>query len=975
MSKNNIYFSPQNFERNRILFQQYNPDFPMLEKDILKLINYMRTNPEKYFNEFSKYFETDFLYKINNDLNDIKSLKLFPLSTKKEISQAGKDYLDYLAEHMIDKKYFSSNNGAKTGFNLKTRLSKYGERSGKIFESVIINSSCAEEIVNKLVKDEKARSVIFSPNMKYIGITCGFMSKWNSICTIIDIVQDFNAYKDINDLSSIKIISTIEDDEIENVNENFEKNSKSNKENDNINENINNLFSKTSRGSKIFKSNAKKPKFHINIYDNNYFNEKEKCEENNNEDINNIFPLTERIGNVKNNPSRNGHKITNRNNLKSPLVTYKSDAYLVFNKTSINKEKTESLERINSDVFNKINCNFTAYNKFPNFGNKLKNLNDSMNNSKNSNHNIKNDTNDVKDINNIKKMNKDKINIIYNRNNKKIEVRLKNGTEKDKNISEKIKVKQKVKIFNLFNGIKSRIKKEKEAKDNEKKDIGEYAIRNNSNNKNIKNEELIKNFNNKETIKTELTDIKNINNNNNNNNNYNISFDDKSYSFFSRDNHNYNNSKEIQLSTIDQNNNTNNVKQSRNLNSFFSHDTDICKILEQKEKLNKKIKNVKKMKNCEENDDKKNKSIIDYENISFKFAKNNNEDNEATLKIEEAKNNNANLDENNYDKYDDCCFHNKKEIKQLIRLYNKERIEKKERKNRIKNMVLSSNIYNINNEINNTDCCNKKETATFFYNNHNSDSSEEKEKKIKVYVKHKINNSNSNKKVKKKIINNASSGNIKTKRYYCPKKIIAEISLNKISNRNNSENNTRNYKGKKRIYSYKTQRSKIFKNKSYENIMTENIIKRNSLLDKYISDLEENNMFKSTQYQFKKRSTNNENLETNVNSDINDFVDEITKKNESKFNKKNIKEIEINNFFYNINNYNTSKNYIYRKSQIKPENKNFFNFYKTLNKYMKISHQINNKLNSSNNIKANDLNQASTKKKYIIPYKYRELNH
>ena len=971
MSKNNIYFSPQNFERNRILFQQYNPDFPILEKEILKLINYMRTNPEKYFNEFSKYFEADFLFKINNYLNDIESEKLFPLSTKKEISLAGRDYLDYLSENMIDKKYFSSNNGVKTVFNLKARLSKYGERTGKIFESVIINSSCAEEIVNKLIKDEKAKTVIFSPNMKYIGITCGFMSKWNSICTIIDIVQDFNAYKDINDLSSIKIISTIEDDEIENVNENFEKNSKSNKENDNIN--INNLFSKTSEGSKIFKINDKKPKFHINIDNNNYFNEKEKCEENNNEDISRVFPLTERIGNAKNNPSRNGNKLTNRNTLKSPLVTYKSDAYLIFNKTNTNHEKTEALERINSDVLNKINCNLTVYNKFPNFGNKLKNLNDSKNNSKKSNHNIINNTNENNNINNYNNLNKDNINIIYNRNNKKIEVRLKSGTEKDKNIPEKIRVKQKVKIFHSFNGIKSKLQKEKEVKGNEKKDIGEYTIRNNNNNKIIKNEELIKNFNNKETIKTELTDIKNINNNNNKN--YNISFDDKSYSFFSRDNQNYNNSKDIQLSTIDQNNNTNNVKQNRNLNSFFSHDTDICKILEQKDKINQKIKNVKKNNNCEENDNKdnKNKSKIDYENISFKIAKNNNEDNESNIKIDEANNNNEKIDESNYDNYDNCYYHNKKEFKQLIRLYNKERIEKKEKKNKIKNMVLSSNIYSLNNEINNNDCCNKKKTATFFYNNQNSDSSEEKDKKIKVYVKHKINISNPK---KKKIISNASSGNIKTKRYYFPKKIITEISLNQISNRNNSESNISNNIGKKRIYSYKAQRSKIFKNKSYVNILTENIIKRNNLLDKYISDLEDNNMFKSTQYQFNKAGINNDNLETNVNSDLNDFVDEITRKNESKFNKKNIKEIEINNFFYNINNYNTSKNYIYRKSKIKPENKNFFNFYKTLNKYMKLSHQINDRLNSTNNIKTNDYNQNSGKKKYIIPYKssYQQKN-
>ena len=91
-----------------------------------------------------------------------------------------------------------------------------------------------------------------------------------------------------------------------------------------------------------------------------------------------------------------------------------------------------------------------------------------------------------------------------------------------------------------------------------------------------------------------------------------------------------------------------------------------------------------------------------------------------TIKISQKLINNEKIDESNYDNYDNCYYHNKKEFKQLIRLYNKERIEKKEKKNKIKNMVLSSNIYSLNNEINNNDCCNKKKTATFFYNNQNS---------------------------------------------------------------------------------------------------------------------------------------------------------------------------------------------------------------------------------------------------------------
>ena len=140
MSINNFFFSPKNYQRNNILFQQYNPNFPKLEKEILKLINYLRTNPEKYLTEFSKFFRNDFIDIIIDELNKLET-KLFPFNTKKEINQAGKDYLDFMIENDIDKSYFNNNDNDKNCFHLKARLSKYGNRNGKIFESVIINSS------------------------------------------------------------------------------------------------------------------------------------------------------------------------------------------------------------------------------------------------------------------------------------------------------------------------------------------------------------------------------------------------------------------------------------------------------------------------------------------------------------------------------------------------------------------------------------------------------------------------------------------------------------------------------------------------------------------------------------------------------------------------------------------------------------------------------------------------------------------
>ena len=188
MSKIRYCLSPQiSSYNNKILFPQYitNGSLIKLEKEIFKLINYLRTNPEKYLNEFNKYFLKEELKKILEELNKLET-NLFPFTTKKEISNAGIDYLEYLIENTTDKSYFNIYNVDKTCFNLRARLSKYGKRNGKIFESVIINSSCAEEIVNKLIKDDKARNMILSPNMKYIAITAQLISIGLTACSSDD---------------------------------------------------------------------------------------------------------------------------------------------------------------------------------------------------------------------------------------------------------------------------------------------------------------------------------------------------------------------------------------------------------------------------------------------------------------------------------------------------------------------------------------------------------------------------------------------------------------------------------------------------------------------------------------------------------------------------------------------------------------------------------------------------------------------
>ena len=189
-----------------------------------------------------------------------------------------------------------------------------------------------------------------------------------------------------------------------------------------------------------------------------------------------------------------------------------------------------------------------------------------------------------------------------------------------------------------------------------------------------------------EIEKTDINnDIKNIEPNN-----YNISFDNNTYSFVSKDNQNNQNTtndneNENLMLTIEQINNTSLVNPTKKQNSFFSHDTEIKNILYQKEKnINQKKLKVNKINNREQKEIKrrnKNETTYEYENISFNDENNikinniNKTDNISNNEEENIIENN--ITDSNYNNEDLYCHKNKKEIKQLIRLYNKERYEQK----------------------------------------------------------------------------------------------------------------------------------------------------------------------------------------------------------------------------------------------------------------------------------------------------------
>ena len=220
----NIFPAPLILQSN-YSFAPDKSNFSSLESKILSQINYFRVNPKSYLNYYKNYFDENYIENIINNRNN-PNKKLNPFKTKKEIALAGKDYLKYLIENNISKTYFDINKGNKAYFNLQQILSKYGQRKGKIFESVIINSNSASEIVNKLIKDEKAIKILLNPDMKYICITCGFIPEWKNICIIIDIIEDFIVYnnsKKNNKSDGIQILNEIcLSENIANIEEKFE---------------------------------------------------------------------------------------------------------------------------------------------------------------------------------------------------------------------------------------------------------------------------------------------------------------------------------------------------------------------------------------------------------------------------------------------------------------------------------------------------------------------------------------------------------------------------------------------------------------------------------------------------------------------------------------------------------------------------------------------------------------------------------
>ena len=172
---------------------------PQLEKDICILINYIRTNPLDFCNNLIKNSKNKNLTEEQLDLIKLIQEKyskeqLLPFHEIPEISLAAKNLL-YIISQTESK---SGNKGQKklkaSSLNLRTRLSKYGIRTGRIFSNVITGIEKPEDIVNHILKGENGRNMLLSSKMKYIGIGCCILPS-RKVCSVIDIVQEFVSFK------------------------------------------------------------------------------------------------------------------------------------------------------------------------------------------------------------------------------------------------------------------------------------------------------------------------------------------------------------------------------------------------------------------------------------------------------------------------------------------------------------------------------------------------------------------------------------------------------------------------------------------------------------------------------------------------------------------------------------------------------------------------------------------------------------
>ena len=381
MYNNNFSFPSLGIKKKKSHFTSIKAQCIKLEKDIFNFINFIRRYPSKIISFFIKAlkspdydpnFETEEIFDYINNISQ-KEISLPPLIEISELNKISYDLLNYLINNNKIKGRIKYNDLDEDYINLRKRAEPYGRIKGKYYEAIVLDSTDLLEIISYILKDIKGRNVLFNENIKYIGIACGFFErlniendnnlnhkeKSNKICTIIDLVQDF----ELNDIS-------MNNNTFDLINETFENNSSD------IFTKLNTLFSN-------------------NIHSKNKNNEKSKSTDKVTERIKKYRKLTKdtfKLENIKlkriteNKPiskfSDSNYTTTysshfyfpksNSNRFMSPLASFRSNIKnkkLFFN-SKLNKNKEKNL----SNLYTKNSSFYSSEQNFTKKMNKKKHI-------------------------------------------------------------------------------------------------------------------------------------------------------------------------------------------------------------------------------------------------------------------------------------------------------------------------------------------------------------------------------------------------------------------------------------------------------------------------------------------------------------------------------------------------------------------------------------------------------------------------
>ena len=398
-NENNLNSSNTTTESKELSQSKNLQILPQLEKDICVLINYIRTNPLDFSNNLIKNSKNKNL--TEDQINLIKFLEekynkdpLLPFHEVPEISLAAKNLLNTISQNEAE----SANKGQKklkaSSLNLRTRLSNYGIRTGRIFSNVIFGIEKPEDIVNHILKGENGRNMLLSNKMKFIGIGCCLLPS-NKVCAVIDIVQDFLPFKqskrnninikyNINNINkkdinkekennidpkmNVVINNTINNEYIPNIINNNKHNNqrKKNLINENSNNNIN--VYKTPEVLTSMESSQQKSYKSYNIIINN----------------NKIIPIRNNLNNINENKGKDEND--NYFNLRD-----NKELKFEINSCNIGTNKSKSVYGFKLKCGNRGNSNINRYQKL-NRKEKLEILH-KINQRKNNNSMVKNNTN------------------------------------------------------------------------------------------------------------------------------------------------------------------------------------------------------------------------------------------------------------------------------------------------------------------------------------------------------------------------------------------------------------------------------------------------------------------------------------------------------------------------------------------------------------------------------------------------------